>query len=250
VSRLATTEHPDWIAPLIPQPMRTARAVPRSVHWRAVEFVVLFFAVPGLAAVDLLPGKAVFPLLFVGCGICLTMLLLDRRFRRRQLWNFRAVERQWKAVVLPFVIGAALLTVWTLAFDRDLLLRLPREKPGLWLMIMCFYPLVSVYPQEVIYRAFVFHRYRRLFPQAWMRIAASAVAFGWVHVLFYNAFAVVLTLLGGVLFAWTYERSRSLLAVSIEHALYGCYLFTIGLGWYFYSGSRAAVEAAANAAGG
>ena len=30
---------------------------------------------------------------------------------------------------------------------------------------MIFYPLVSVYPQEIIFRSFFFHRYRDLFPR-------------------------------------------------------------------------------------
>lgn len=37
----------------------------------------------------------------------------------------------------------------------------------------------------------------------------------------------------GVLFAWTYERTRSTLAVSVEHALFGCWMFTVGLGSFF-----------------
>ncbi|MFW5694735.1 MAG: hypothetical protein ACOCYB_06180 [Alkalispirochaeta sp.] len=41
-----------------------------------------------------------------------------------------------------------------------------------------------------------------------------------------------------MLFSRTWLRSRSALAVSIEHALYGFWLFTVGLGSYFaFSGS-------------
>jgi hypothetical protein len=43
-----------------------------------------------------------------------------------------------------------------------------------------------------------------------------------------------MTLLGGTLFAFTYHRTRSLLACSVEHALYGCFVFTIGLEQLFY----------------
>ena len=42
---------------------------------------------------------------------------------------------------------------------------------------------------------------------------------------------------GGLFFADTYAKTRSLAAVYFEHALYGCYLFTIGLGFYFYHGN-------------
>ena len=41
-------------------------------------------------------------------------------------------------------------------------------------------------------------------------------------------------MLGGWLFARRYQRTRSLLTVSVEHALYGVLIFTIGLGDLFY----------------
>ena len=44
-------------------------------------------------------------------------------------------------------------------------------------------------------------------------------------------------IIGGLLFANTYNKHRSLLLVSIEHGLYGNTLFFIGLGWYFWGGS-------------
>jgi membrane protease YdiL (CAAX protease family) len=96
---------------------------------------------------------------------------------------------------------------------------------------------VSVYPQEVIWRAFMFHRYRSLFRRRWAIIGASAIAFGHAHIVFHNWLAVGLCVIGGVLFARTFDRSRSTLAAWIDHALYGCLVFTIGIGRYFYSGS-------------
>ncbi|MEU4707697.1 hypothetical protein AB0G00_14815 [Nocardia salmonicida] len=43
----------------------------------------------------------------------------------------------------------------------------------------------------------------------------------------------------GVLFATRYQRTRSLLTTSVEHALYGILMFTIGLGDFFYHGAAA-----------
>jgi CAAX protease family protein len=50
--------------------------------------------------------------------------------------------------------------------------------------------------------------------------------------------AIPLAAVAGLLFASTYERSRSTLLVSIEHALYGDVVFTVGLGSLFYSSAR------------
>ncbi len=92
-------------------------------------------------------------------------------------------------------------------------------------------------PQGIVYRAFIFARFRDLFAPDWAIILASAVAFGYVHIVFKNALAVGLTLAAGLLFAYRYWQTGSLLVSSFEHALYGCAIFTIGLGRSFYSGA-------------
>jgi membrane protease YdiL (CAAX protease family) len=48
---------------------------------------------------------------------------------------------------------------------------------------------------------------------------------------------MVLTFVAGLLFAWRYQATGSLLVSSMEHALYGCYIFTVGLGELFYHGA-------------
>jgi membrane protease YdiL (CAAX protease family) len=98
--------------------------------------------------------------------------------------------------------------------------------------------VLSVYPQGLVYRAFFFERYRSLFPNPAVLIAMSAVAFSFAHIIFRNPIAVGFTLIGGFLFAWRYGETRSLFTSSFEHALYGCWMFTVGLGDYFYRGAR------------
>ncbi|MBF6211751.1 CPBP family intramembrane metalloprotease [Nocardia puris] len=122
-------------------------------------------------------------------------------------------------------------------FSPERLFDLPRTEPAVWAMVMVFYPLLSVYPQELIYRTFVFHRYAPVFGSGWAMIAASAVAFGFAHIIFGNWIAVALTLIGGLLFAHRYRRTGSILVVTVEHALYGCLAFTVGLGGFLYSGA-------------
>ena len=111
---------------------------------------------------------------------------------------------------------------------------LVRHRPGLWAAIMLLYPIVSVYPQGVLHRVFLFHRYGELFPKPRMKIVASALAFCWMHIIFHNWVALAVTLPGGLLFAWTYQRTRSAMLTAIEHSLYGCWAVTIGLGQFLY----------------
>ncbi len=103
---------------------------------------------------------------------------------------------------------------------------------------MVLYPILSVYPQGLLYRGFFLHRYAGLFPAThaghWMLLLAGAAAFGFLHIIFRNPLAVMLTFFGGILFAWRYEQTGSLFVSGFEHALYGCWLFTVGLGQYFY----------------
>jgi hypothetical protein len=103
-----------------------------------------------------------------------------------------------------------------------------------WLLVMILYPLLSVYPQEIIFRTFLFHRYQNLFTSQRQLIWASAVSFGVAHIIFANWAALVLSTIGGLLFARTYARHRSLALVCFEHSLWGNFIFTIGLGWYFW----------------
>jgi membrane protease YdiL (CAAX protease family) len=196
-----------------------------------VEYLALFFVLPGLLLLrdGLLPF---FPVLLLATAGCLTVLLRDRTFERRQLWNWGGSRQDlWRLLGVFLVAGGALAAAtWFVVPERWL--SLPRERPGLWTLIMFAYPVLSVFPQEVIWRAFHFHRYEGIFRRRGSMIVASAVSFGFVHLLLENWLAVGLTLVGGALFAWTYDRTRSTLAVSIEHALYGCLVFTIGIGDY------------------
>lgn len=207
--------------------------------WLAAEFVLLFVAIPAAFALMLYSGVRPYmiPTLLVAFGACLLLLLRDPRFVRRNLWRARRVPRESSRIALIFLAAAVGLTGLVVAFLPERFLSLPRGNFGLWATIMVAYPIFSVYPQELIYRAFLFHRYRPLFRTQGALIGASAVAFGLMHIVFLHPVSVLMTLAGGALFAWTYARTRSTLAAAVEHALYGCFIFTVGLGSFFYGGA-------------
>jgi membrane protease YdiL (CAAX protease family) len=163
-------------------------------------------------------------------------LLRDPTFDRRLLWNAPAARRGLLGV-FALMVGAGTGMVLGLALLRpEWLSSLPIHRPGLWLLLLLVYAIVVAYPQEVIYRAFLFHRYRPVFGEGPAMIAASAAAFGYAHVLCGNPVAVLLALALGLLFAWRYQTSRSLLLVTIEHALYAALVLTVGLGQFFGAG--------------
>jgi membrane protease YdiL (CAAX protease family) len=132
------------------------------------------------------------------------------------------------------VAPALLLIAWLIS--PETLFIFPRTRPALWVLVMVLYPLLSAYPQELIYRAFFLRRYGSLFKTESQMIWASTLAFAFLHIIFKNPVAVILTIPGGYLLSKTYGKTKSLLVTSIEHAIYGDLVFTIGLGFYFYKG--------------
>ena len=202
------------------------------------ELTVLFVVVPVLLyAYRHEVGRIVVPGILLVALPCLALLLADPAFDRRRLWNAELLRpRLWRTLRFFAPAAAALALVYA-AIEPERLLAFPRRNPGLWLLVMVLYPAVSVYPQELIFRTFIFHRYRALFPTPGAMIAASGLLFGVAHLFFGNWIAPVLSAAGGVLFARTYARTRSTLQASLEHGLWGDFLFTLGIGWYFFAGS-------------
>ncbi|MEM8963487.1 MAG: CPBP family intramembrane glutamic endopeptidase [Acidobacteriota bacterium] len=203
------------------------------------ELIGLFFFVPlSLYWVrDYIPGLLI-PTL-VGMGVvCMVYLWRSKGFRTRSLFELSAVREQLPMIMRHLLIGVPLVSLLTWVFLPERFLAFMLERPQLWIMVMVLYPVFSVYPQELVYRAFFFHRYERLFvARPWLMIGINGLAFGVAHIFFGNWVAPVMTAIGGVIFAHTYYRSRSLLPVVIEHGIWGDFIFTIGLGWFFYSGS-------------
>jgi membrane protease YdiL (CAAX protease family) len=119
--------------------------------------------------------------------------------------------------------------------ESENILAILRHKPALWALIMIVYPVLSVVPQEIVFRTFFFHRYRSLFAHERVSVVTNAALFAFAHIIFRNWVAVIVSFVAGLVWAMTYLGSRSLLAVSIEHALYGNFVFTLGIGYYFYA---------------
>jgi membrane protease YdiL (CAAX protease family) len=127
--------------------------------------------------------------------------------------------------------GVAIFLVAALYFYRpDLLLGLPRRSLGLWGLIIFAYPLLSVFPQALVYRALYERRYAQVFSSPRFSLVMGSLVFCLAHIPFNNVWALVFTLPGGLIFLQTYRRTGSLGLSTLEHALYGDLLFTIGWG--------------------
>jgi membrane protease YdiL (CAAX protease family) len=183
-----------------------------------------------------LPGYPVFPILWPVALVCLAWLWQKKDFKRASLWSLNVNKKIVWLVLARFAFFALLIGSLVAWQAPGQLFYLVHVHPLLWLIIIFLYPVLSVYPQGIIYRGFIFERYRALFRAPWIMSVASACAFAMTHLVFGNILAVGLSLAGGMMFAITYRQTGSVMFSSMEHALYGCFLFTIGLGEYFYHG--------------
>lgn len=195
------------------------------------ELVLLFILLPLLFYYDVIPGPKSIPLL-LAFAYCLFILLRDKSFDRKQFGAKRF--RGFGFILLRFAATVVVLTAYMLIFESENFLIIPKQMPWLWVAIMVFYPVWSALPQELIFRVFFFHRYRDIIPNVNLMVLLNALLFAYMHIIFQNWVALVGGFIVGLLWAHTYLKTRSMLTVSAEHAIYGNFIYTIGLGHYFY----------------
>jgi len=215
---------------------------------RIIELGALFIGMPALIWVRIVPVWMFWGILGAAAAYVCVVLTLDRSFRWRTMFRWSGVRPEIGRILGIWAIALAAMVAFTWSVDRHimpldtrqphaLLFTFPTRAPSFWAAVMVLYPIFSVLPQELIFRVFFFHRYERMLGGTAPTIIASALAFGWAHILFENWIAVALSGVLGLLLGVTFARSRSGGAAWIEHALYGNAAFTIGLGWFFFTGS-------------
>lgn len=219
---------------MLPQEPNSVSNNPSASPWPhrlrlGTEFTIVFLGVP-LLIVALKVQILMFIALWAG-GVAAYF------FCRR----LNVQTTGWRAGIIPmlrrFAFLAPLIALLSWYLVPQFFLELPRQHPLLWLAVMVLYPVLSVWPQEIIYRQLIYHRYHPLFGQGVGYVAVSAASFGYAHLIMVNWLAIAMTAAGGYIFATDYAARRSLILVCLEHALYGCLIFTVGLGRYFYTGS-------------
>jgi len=197
-----------------------------------VELVAIFGAIPGAFALGLPLHKMVsLDAIAIVSGI---VLLQDRGFDRRELLGLRGLRGHLPLVVATFAATVAAAAVVAVRARAAAGLS-PAARVGVAVAYLAGYALVSAVPQELLYRSYFFHRYRGIFGSERRLVIASTVAFALLHVIFHNAVAIALTVVGGWVFSRTYASTRSLALVSLQHTSLGVAVFAAGLGPYFGS---------------
>lgn len=207
--------------------------VRRARLW--AEFVVFYVAAPVVMAVALPPG-AMFPVLFGFTVVGIVLLHVTEGFHWRDLTrNPLAIDWRFVAVFSAVTLLVALAVV--LGKEPQTFLLPGRRQPGLLLLIILLYPILSALPQEIVFRALFFRRYGVLLPGLKTAILFNAALFALAHLMYWNWVVAGMTFAGGLVFAWVYEARRSFAMAVLLHAVAGWIIFSLGLGIYFYSGN-------------
>lgn len=194
----------------------------------ASEFFLLFILLPVSLVIELLIWIKV-GLVLVGFLYILILLKKQTHIQFRIKKNI-PWKSFWLRIGITFMLVVLVTTLYVWYQDRDALFFVPLNQPGLFIAILFVYTLFSVWPQEIIYRTFYFERYKPLFKNKNLFVFVNAIVFSLAHLFFKNTLVLVLTFVGGLIFGATYLNYKSTTAVSIEHALYGSWLFTVGMG--------------------
>lgn len=211
----------------------------------AIEFLCLCVLTPGYI-IYTKSAPFMFSFLWGAALYGFIILRLVYHDHLRDIWKWSAVNwPNMKPILARWILACVGMTLFIYFYDPERMFsmfsRRFEDDPAMALiaipLLMLGYTFISALPQEFIFCSFFFERYKPFFGESMQMVGASAFIFAYAHVLYINPVAPTLSLIAGLIFALTYLKTRSLALVTVEHGLYGSYLFLVGLGWYFYGGS-------------
>lgn len=196
---------------------------------RSIELILLFILYPILLGINSIPLSI---RLSFAPFVAIYIIYLSYKHRKKLFKKRKQVKpRQfWYKVSLRWLIIAIATILYVLSMDPNLLFKAILTRPILWIEMIFIYTFLSVIPQEFLYRIFYFQRYRFLFKNSTIFFLVNAFVFSIAHLMFQSFLVLGITFIGGYLFAYTYHKTKSMFWVSVEHLIYGGWLFTVGMG--------------------
>ena len=205
---------------------------------KIIEIVILGFLFPISVVYFKLSNYILFFLWIIFFyTLIIYFILYYEKNHLKELFKLSKQKKIILLIIFRWLVLCIVLYYFTKFFFPNRLFLLQKENVELLYKIFIFYPIFSAFPQEFIFCSFFFKRYRSLFKSEKKMIIMSSLIFCFAHIFTINWVAPLLGIFGGFLFAITYSKTKSLLLVSFEHALYGNALFFLGLGWFFWGGS-------------
>ena len=166
------------------------------------ELTLLFLLIPCVIYFDI-SGFIKTGFVLIGIAYVIRIVIKNQLFTRRSYFTL-PLKSNWKAIVLKFMLLIIFSTILMYFSDNEKLFIVVKANPILWLMVSIFYSTVSVYPQEFLYRSFFFSRYGSLFKNPYLLIVINALVFSFAHIVFKTPFVLIITFIGGLIFAITF----------------------------------------------
>ena len=94
-------------------------------------------------------------------------------------------------------------------------------------VLLLFYLLFSVIPQEIIFRFLFFYKYKDYFNKFEILLLNSLV-FSFCHLIYFDIYILLFSFFGNLLLTFNYMKNKSLLIVVVEHFLLGQTLIILG----------------------
>ncbi len=203
-----------------------------SKLWKIIELIFLFIALPVLMKFNIIPLPRLLSLLIV--FIIVLFLSIKYKYIDKNWYKLPKLDSKYWLKMGAVYLGSFLFFVaYIYLFLGEKPFILIRERPHLMIVISIFYPLFSAFPQEVIYRSFFFERYKNIFTTKYLLIS-NMLTFSFLHIIYNNLPALILSLISGLVFTLNYQKKRSLMLVTIEHSILGLIVFITGMGRFFY----------------
>lgn len=207
---------------------------PRTLYfsnaYMVLEFLIFFVFIPFVANRFLEGWMKIIPLMLIAI-MFFSLLLMDSTFDRK---IFSRLDKKYLKRSVARVIIISILLIWfTYWIFPHLFFNYPVEEFKAYLITFFLYPIASVIPQEIIYRVYFFHRYKKIVPEKYLLMLSNAIIFGLTHFIYGNWVAPLATFLVSWIFIFNYLKTKSLWNVSLEHYFYGLIMFTVGFGFFF-----------------
>lgn len=194
-----------------------------------LEFIIIYFILPILLVIANIEYLFFLILILVSIYAFFT-LKKDKEFNLKSLLH----KISWKEVLIFNIIFAVNIYLYTFIFYPELLFSLPKKNLTLLTMIIIFYPVVSVAPQELIYRVFFCQRYKKILGHNYGNIILiNTIVFAFGHIIFLNLTALIFTAIASPIFLIVYLK-YSFATCLLLHALSGLLVFIFGLGNFFF----------------
>ena len=194
-----------------------------------LEFITIYFLIPIILLIVNLK-----PLIFV--SLILVSAYAYFILKKDKIFDFKILLKKvsWKKILIFNLIFTVNIYLYTIIFFPNLLFTLPKTNFNLWIVIIIFYPILSAFPQEFIYRVFFFHRYKILFNRNInYLIIMNTIFFTFGHIIFLNFTSLLFTAVASPIFAIMYLR-YSFFTCLLLHSFSGLLVFSFGLGRFFY----------------